>query len=137
MTRPLWRRLAFWMVVFSLLPALAIALVLLNRNAEMIKTTSREVRLTATETVSVPLDLLIVDARQQLVAVGQALGDPSLDPAIKMGLARTLVSSSGTIDHAIIFDASGVYIDTIRHTDSTWKPDIENLPKEAMASAAA
>ncbi len=125
------------MVVFSLLPALAIALVLLNRNAEMIKTTSREVRLTATETVSVPLDLLIVDARQQLVAVGQALGDPSLDPAIKMGLARTLVSSSGTIDHAIIFDASGVYIDTIRHTDSTWKPDIENLPKEAMASAAA
>lgn len=135
--RPLWRRLAFFMVLFTLVPALTIALVLLNRNAEMIKTTSREVRLAATETVSVPLDLLVVDARQQLVAVGQALGDPTLSGELKMGLARTLVSSSHTIDHALIFDASGVYIDTIRRQELTWKPSTQPLSKDAMASSLA
>lgn len=116
------------MVCFAMIPSLVLAVALLDRNAQMLKTSSREVRLTSTEALATSLDGLLLDALEQLAGVAQALGNPDLDPPVKLGLVQTLVSSSSSIDHALVFDASGQHIDTIRHEGLTYSPDTEPIP---------
>ena len=117
-----------------MIPSVVLAIALLDRNAEMLKTSSREVRLTSTEALATSLDVLLLDAIEQLAGVAQALGNPDLDPAIKIGLVQTLVSSSGSIDHALVFDASGQHIDTIKHEGLTYAPDTATLPESMRQS---
>ncbi len=132
--RPIWKKLALVLVLFSLIPTVTLGAVLLERNAEMIRTSSREVRLTATESLSILLDVMIADATEQLIAIAQALGNPELDGPIKLGLVQTLVSSSSSIDHAMIFDAQGKHIDTIKNNNLTYTPDTSDLTEDTRQS---
>ena len=119
---PMWRKIAALTTLFALIPAGGIGLRLLTTNQQALKAVSREVRLTATESAAASVDQIVGGAREDLRGVAQSLGDPTIEASSRIGLARTFVSSSEQLDHAVIFDKKGVYIDAILAGELDYEP---------------
>lgn len=132
---PFWVKLLLYGLVLALVPATIVGYKSVNENAGLTKKDNLDFRLAIAEDLANSVSSTLLESSNTLVAIAQAFGDANSTYDEKEKIARLFVESNELLDHAIFFDQSGKYLDTMSQDKSNFKaPAItldENIRKNA------
>ncbi|MEZ4250704.1 MAG: adenylate/guanylate cyclase domain-containing protein [Polyangiales bacterium] len=100
--------------LLALVPLSVVGWLLLDVNADAVRTHAREHDLAVTDDVARTVATSFVAAQDHLDAIGRVLVDPTLASDATLELATALVSGAEEIDHVAVYDAQGAIIDVIK-----------------------
>lgn len=100
--------------LLALVPLAIVGWLLLDVNADAVRTHAREHDLAVADDVSRTLGTSFVAAQDALDAIGRVLVDRSLPEDATLALATALVSGSEELDHVAVYAADGSLIDVIK-----------------------
>lgn len=100
--------------LLALVPLAIVGWLLLDVNADAVRTHAREHDLAVADDVSRTLGSSFVAAQDSLDTIGRVLVDRSLPEDATLALALALVSGSEELDHVAVYAADGTLIDVIK-----------------------
>ncbi|MEO0325058.1 MAG: adenylate/guanylate cyclase domain-containing protein, partial [Myxococcota bacterium] len=121
--------------LLTLVPLAVVGVLLLDVNADEVRTSAREIQLAVADDVARTIDASFVDVQDGLDAVGRVLLDRRLDGAATEGLLFDLVSAREHLDHAIVYDAQGQLVDVVREEGVALPRAPDPLPVTLRAGA--
>ncbi len=101
-------------LVVSVPPLAFVGWKLVDVNEETLSRSCRELQVAVAEDVALTVDRELGDSEDALDSVGRALTDTRQAADVREASARSIVEGNAAIDHASIYGADGILIDTIR-----------------------
>ncbi|TPV94717.1 MAG: HAMP domain-containing protein [Myxococcales bacterium FL481] len=108
--------MALLSVALAVLPTLTAGVALLDANADALEVTNRELQIAVAEHAAVLVDGYLEASASELETVGRALTRRDLPQDQRLELALTLVDTAEHLDHVVIYDRHGRFIDAISDT---------------------
>ncbi len=118
---PFWVKLLLYGLVLALAPAAVVGYKAVNENAGLTKKDNLDFRLAIAEDLANTVSSNLLESSNTLVAIAQAFGDPNGTYDQKEKIALLFVESNDLLDHAVFFDESGKYLDTMSQEKSNFK----------------
>lgn len=111
---PLRTKLVALALVVSVPPLALVGWKLVDVSEDTLSRSCRELQVAVAEDVALTVDRELARAEDALDSVGRALSDARQPEDVREAAARAIVEGYAAIDHASIYGADGILIDTIR-----------------------
>ena len=110
--QPLWRKLALFTGVFVLAATLTLGYALTAIAERTVTVMSRDYRLAIAEDIAQNIETSLQTGRADLQTVARVLGTRG-DIESSLAWSQGIIGSSSSLDHVVVFDASGKRIDAL------------------------
>ena len=126
---PLWAKLGLALVSLGIIPVTVVGLALIDRAGGALKAGVREVSLAIAGDVATGLRGTVGRTGERLSGIAGTLVDTRLDQDTRYRVATSLVESSTELDHIVVYDADGTFIDRLAQPDSPPLADVNLDPR--------
>ena len=126
---PLWLKLLVGALLLAVLPAITIGTMSYLRSRRVLQLEARRTQSILAEDLVTRVQATFGNAKKDMYAVAQLLR-AELPDAEKLALIKSTVSASDMLDHVVVYDANGVFVDRVAELHDAQIPD---APKTWLA----